>query len=344
MTYTYDSLNRLATAANQTGFSPLWGQSYSYDGFSNLTGVSVTQGSAPTLSATYDVNNHAGGEDANGNPGNIYLPADGSSYAATYDVENRLTSTGSGSIYYSYAPGNRRVWRGTGTWTTQSGSGSGQCNTGQWSTDEVTFWGVNGQKLMTYNLTESPNSYYGPCDFSATAGGTDYYFGSRLIKNAGGYVYSDRLGSIGKFYPYGIERPSATSNGKEKFTGYFRDSETGNDYAVNRYMTPGNGRFITPDPSKGAFANPANPGSWNLYAYTRGDPINRTDPRGLCSVAGGGYGDDATCLDETTLTPYECEHYDIDPTSATRCSPRPTRRRWSPWSRSLARLARMEPQ
>ena len=45
-----------------------------------------------------------------------------------------------------------------------------------------------------------------------------------------------------------IERSSATSNGKEKFTGYFRDSETGNDYAVNRYMTPGNGRFITPDP------------------------------------------------------------------------------------------------
>ena len=251
--------------------------------------------------------------DANGNPGNIYLPADGSSYAATYDVENRLTSTGSGSIYYSYAPGNRRVWRGTGTWTTQSGSGSGQCNTGQWSTDEVTFWGVNGQKLMTYNLTESPNSYYGTCDFSATAGGTDYYFGSRLIKNAGGYVYSDRLGSIGKFYPFGIERPSATSNGKEKFTGYFRDSETGNDYAVNRYMTPGNGRFITPDPSKGAFANPANPGSWNLYAYTRGDPINHSDPTGLCSVAGGGDGDDATCLDETTVTPYECELYDIDP-------------------------------
>lgn len=27
----------------------------------------------------------------------------------------------------------------------------------------------------------------------------------------------------------------------EKFAGYFRDSETGNDYAVNRYMSPATG-------------------------------------------------------------------------------------------------------
>jgi hypothetical protein len=47
------------------------------------------------------------------------------------------------------------------------------------------------------------------------------------------------LGSIGKFYPYGVERPSATTNGTEKFTGYFRDSESGNDYAVNRYEPRG---------------------------------------------------------------------------------------------------------
>src|SRR6266481_9737860 len=33
--------------------------------------------------------------------------------------------------------------------------------------------------------------------------------------------------SIGKFYPYGVERPSATQNDKEKFTGYLRDSATG---------------------------------------------------------------------------------------------------------------------
>ena len=134
---------------------------------------------------------------------------------------------------------------------------------------------------MTYNLVEN---YYGgggggECDFTATAGGTNYYFGGKLIKNPSGYVYPDRLGSVGKFYPYGIERPSATTNGKEKFTGYFRDADTGNDYAINRYMTPGMGRFITPDRTMGG-ATPSDPQSWNKYAYTEGDPTNRVDHDG----------------------------------------------------------------
>ncbi len=83
-----------------------------------------------------------------------------------------------------------------------------------------------------------------------------------------------------KSYPYGIEQPSATTNNTEKFTGYYRDQETGNDYAINRYVSPGFGRFFTPDPTQGSFANPADPGSWNMYAYTRGDPVNRKDSSG----------------------------------------------------------------
>ncbi len=268
VTYTYDSLNRLATAATQSNFNPSWGQSFSYDGFGNLTNVGVTQGSAPTFSAAYDVNNHAGGEDANGDPGSVPMPAYGTSAAPTWDVENRLTalngSTTSPVVYYSYAPGNKRVWRGN--WTYNSG-------TETWSrglTDEVTFWSVGGQKMATYQLTLSGS-------FTATQTGMNYYFGGKLIKNANGWVYADRLGSNGKFYPYGQERPSATTNGTEKFTGYFRDAESGNDYAVNRYQSPGYGRFLTPDRMTG---HPSDPESWNRYSYTEGDPINFLDPSG----------------------------------------------------------------
>jgi RHS repeat-associated protein len=85
--------------------------------------------------------------------------------------------------------------------------------------------------------------------------------------------------SIGHYYPYGQEKPSATTNGTEKFTGYFRDAETGLDYAVNRYHSPGTGRFLTVDPS-GRSVRPSNPGSWNRYAYVTGDPINHTDRKG----------------------------------------------------------------
>ena len=113
----------------------------------------------------------------------------------------------------------------------------------------------------------------------ATQSGTNYYFGRKLIKNASGYVYSDRLGSIGQFFPYGNQRGTVTSNDTEKFTGYFRDSETGLDCASNRYYGPGAARFMTPDRGMGG-AKPTDPGSWNKYAYASGDPVNRADPGG----------------------------------------------------------------
>jgi len=90
---------------------------------------------------------------------------------------------------------------------------------------------------------------------------------------------SDRLGSIGKYYPYGQERPSATTNDTEKFTGYFRDSATGLDYADQRYHQPGMGRFMTADPAASS-AQGNDPGSHNRYAYTGGDPVNRVDRTG----------------------------------------------------------------
>ena len=66
--YTYDTLNRLATAGATNG---TWGQAFAYDGFGNLTGKTVTQGSAPTLSVSFDpLTNRQNGQsyDANGNP------------------------------------------------------------------------------------------------------------------------------------------------------------------------------------------------------------------------------------------------------------------------------------
>src|SRR5579883_600435 len=113
--------------------------------------------------------------------------------------------------------------------------------------------------------------------------GTYYYFGGRMVKNGSAWVYGDRLGSIGKYYPYGQERPSATQNGTEKFTGYLRDAETGLDYADQRYYQPGMGRFLTADPymaNNGGSGEPSDPGSWNRFAYVGGDPVNLTDPDG----------------------------------------------------------------
>ena len=104
VTYTYDSLNRLASA----GSGSTWGDSYSYDGFGNLTAKTVTAGSAPTLSVAPDPNtNHLGGEDANGN-----------ALGYIYDVENRIIQVGCqscGGIQYAYDAQNRRIFSWTGT-------------------------------------------------------------------------------------------------------------------------------------------------------------------------------------------------------------------------------------
>ena len=185
-------------------------------------------------------------------------------------------ATGSSTIRYSYAPGNKRVWRGGDHGARARANGSDR--RGHFLERDRA---EAGDLQLTTTLGVGPPSPSAPA-FYATQTACNYYFGGRLIKNGNGnsWVYSDRLGSIGKFYPYGMERPSATTNGTEKFTGYFRDSESGNDYAVNRYMSPGMGRFITPDRGMGG-AKSADPGTWNEYAYVGGDPINRVDHKGL---------------------------------------------------------------
>ena len=272
--YAYDALNRLASA---TATSGSWGQSYSYDGFGNLTAQNVTAGSAPAYSAIPDpTTNHVGSVDANGNTLGLVDPDQETQItSAEYDVENRFVGTGASFSYfsgyqYSYAPGNKRVWRGN--FSTNGGAPI-------LTTDEVTFWSVNGQKLASYNILMSGNSMI----FNQNV--ANYYFGSKLIghytSNVGlSITATDRLGSIGKYYPYGQEKPSATTNGMEKFTGYFRDSETGFDYAKNRYHNPGTGRFLTPDPYRNS-ARATDPRTWNRYAYTNGDPVNFKDPTGL---------------------------------------------------------------
>jgi RHS repeat-associated protein len=71
---------------------------------------------------------------------------------------------------------------------------------------------------------------------------------------------------------------------RRKFATYTRDSSTGVDYADQRCYASMYGRFNTPDPMAGS-AGAKSPGSWNRYNYAMGDPVNGSDPSGLCSEA-----------------------------------------------------------
>ncbi len=265
VSYAYDSLNRLISAVT-TG--PQWGQSFSYDGFGNMAAQTVTKGTAPqwTLGinqATNRIVTNGFSYDANGNL--TQMPNSTGFTDLTYDAENRLSQAvdpNASNRYegYAYAVDNKRVYK-----RVQAGEGN--------KTEYVYFYGITGQKLATFRIEENPLRF--------TLPSTNLYFGGKLISKSSQAVVVDRLGSLGgatKYYPYGQERTTTTQD-TEKFATYHRDA-TNLDYADQRYYTSAWGRFLTPDPYR-ASGGPADPQSWNRYAYVENDPANFHDPSGL---------------------------------------------------------------
>jgi RHS repeat-associated protein len=271
--YTYDALNRLiaATTSNSTG--PVWGESYTYDGFGNLLSKVPTQGTAPQVyTGVNSSTNQMGPADANGN----WLGSNSPQIA--WDVENRMvfsgaTDSASNWVTYSYDPWGKRVLQ-----YASAGSASTV------STCVLYFYGANGKRLGTYNCG------YSNGQFVVSTANVNVYFGKKLIASGSetnqNAVMTDRLGSVRgqnlsasiAYYPYGEERTSTPDN-TDKFGTYFRDGY-GQDYADQRYYTSSFGRFWSPDPGGVNTADPRNPVSWNRYAYVYGDPANANDPTG----------------------------------------------------------------
>lgn len=288
VSYTYDSLKRLGTAGSAT-----WGLSFSYDGFGNRLAQTQTLGSPPHATFNYSATNNqiitAGYTyDANGNL--TALPGVG---ALTYDVENRMVGDPTSS--YVYGQDGRRIFAS--------------------SVGYIHFYGIEGWELGSY--APALNSGQNGWTFATQ---TKYvYFNGRLIQSsvgatAGQVVVADRLGSVrakGKtatysYYPFG-EEYTTTAQGIYKFGSYYRDG-TGLDYAQNRYYSSIMGRFLTPDPSSRSM-NSTNPASFNRYAYTGGEPVNRSDPSGLGNPGGSG-----GCLWDGSDGPVICNPIDNGPT------------------------------
>lgn len=73
----------------------------------------------------------------------------------------------------------------------------------------------------------------------------------------------------------------SVDNVTERFTGKERDAETGLDFFNARYMLSTLGRFTSPDPVFVTAHRMNDPQQWNLYAYSRNNPLRFTDPTGL---------------------------------------------------------------
>jgi RHS repeat-associated protein len=197
------------------------------------------------------------------------------SIAFTYDAENRMitaNSTITGVVTYQYDGDGRRVRKTVGSVTT------------------TYVYDAMGQLTAEYGAppTDSGTTYLtadhlGSTRFVSASDGSlkkcyDYLpFGEELQQGMGGR---------GSCYPANVTNPYPGAPDAEsmKFTGQERDAETGLDYFGARYMSSAQGRFTSPDPSGLLSAKPADPQSWNLYAYVRNNPLVLIDPNGLDCV------------------------------------------------------------
>ena len=143
------------------------------------------------------------------------------------------------------------------------------------------MYDASGKMVAEYSTTVAPVA-----EAKVSYLTNDHLGSPRITTDANGQVISRR-----DFLPFGEELTSAQTAQRninlnygqdavrQKFTSYERDNETDLDFAGERYYSSSLGRFSSPDKpfidQDGIY-----PQSWNIYVYTRNNPLRYIDESG----------------------------------------------------------------
>jgi len=269
-TFNYDDLARLSTTNCGTS---IWNQQFGYDPYGNISKTVPTGSTGISFQATYSTGTNSKNwltqigslvptYDNNGNMTNDTV------HAYTWDAEGKMLSVDSTSVKLTYDALGRIVEQNRGSVYTQivySPSGN-----------KLAL--MNGQTLVKafVPLPGGATAVYAP----GTTGPSywrhsDWLGSSRLATTQSRTKYFDV-----SYAPYGENyKDSGTTD--YSFTGQQQDT-MGNYYDfLFRQYSQVQGRWLSPDPAGVGVANPANPQTWNRYAYVLNKATTLTDMAGL---------------------------------------------------------------
>ncbi len=297
--FTYDDFNNLKSSwcgANCPDGTNAEGYNYGYDEFGNRWTQTLATGSGPGPQPSYsfDRNNrftptdcsHGTGNFCYDSAGNLKYDSAGGNWS--FDFEGIIfgyDSTSEVARYSSDALGQRlhRVLNGVVYDYVFDNEGkenikySGGFVGWNWSN---LFFG--GGHVATY---ASSSTYFSHTD----------HLGSERVE-------TDPTGNTNASEETNLPFGEWTSSGMQNelgFTGDLLDNADGNAFHTpTRPYNPTQGRWMHPDPVGLAAVDPANPQTWNRYAYATNNPTSFVDPSGLeMRVPCGGVWSNTDCSD-----------------------------------------------
>ncbi|MBS1786920.1 MAG: RHS repeat protein [Acidobacteria bacterium] len=285
--YSYDALNRISGMLEwQLDGSGNWQsnvvtQNYGYDRFGNR-GITSATGGVNSYNPSYTASTNRISSLTYDSAGNITYDA-ASGGTMTYDADNHMVTASSGGTYV-YDGEGKRVKRTASSqeWWYVYGIG-GELIAEYLSTATTTVkeeYGYRGGRLLV--LWDADKSGDERLKWLVTD-----HLGSTRME-------ADKSGSLAAmvrhdYLPFGEELAAGirgsgygyvSTNVRQKFGSKERDTETGLDFFEARYYANTQGRFTSSDPILIAKQKLLDPQQWDMYSYTRNNPIRFTDPTG----------------------------------------------------------------